>query len=331
MKTSIFQLFSNSYIVIWLFLFLFVASSPAFAVHPLITDDTGTQGKKGFQLEIGYEHDHIDFRWVDKNPQSILAGILEGQSSFGKVLTRDDINMATLTLAYGIIDNLDVVVGIPFLNIKSKESRLFFTGPNQFLTLKSTSTFNGISDISTEFKWKFYEYKVFSLAIKPGIVFPSGDEYETLGNGRFGGYCYLISTLDVTPVVMHVNLGYIRNQNDHSERENIWHASLAFEFWIVKDLLRLVADCSLERNRFKWSNINDVIAVGGIVFSPTENVDLDLGFKWRFAEKGTQNPGSQYALPQGIFTRPDYSFTGGITLRFSGGDEAKSAGKTEKK
>jgi hypothetical protein len=298
---------------------------------PLITDDTGTQGKGGFQLEIGYQHDHIDFRWIDKNPQSILTGTLEGQSNFGRVLNRDDINMATLALTYGIIDNLDVVVGIPFLNIKSKESRLFFAGPLQFLTMKSTSTFSGLSDITTEFKWKFYEYKAISLAIKPGIVFPSGDEYETLGNGRMGGYCYLISTVDLTPVVMHVNLGYIRNENDHSERENIWHASLAFEFWIVKDILRLVADGVLERNRFKWSNINDVTVVGGIVVSPTENVDLDLGFKWRFAEKGTQDPGSRYALPQGIFTRPDYSFTGGVTIRFGGGGyEAKGAGKPEK-
>jgi hypothetical protein len=308
-------------------------SAPAFALHPLITDDTGTQGRGGLQLEFGYEHDHLDFRWLDRNPESILISkLLEGQSNFGKVLTRDDINVTTLTITYGIIDNLDVVVGIPHLNIKSKESRLFYSDANQFLTMKSTTTSSGISDIVTEFKWKFFEYKAVSLGLKPGIIFPSGEEYRGLGNGRLGAYGYFLTTLEITPVVMHVNLGYIRNENSHMEREDIWHGSVAFEIWVVKDFLRLVANCALERNRYKWSNINDVTAVGGIILSPTEDFDIDFGFKWRFSQKGTQSPAAQYTLPQGIFTRPDYSLTGGMTMRFNIHDAIKKIGeKTEKK
>jgi len=312
--------------------FMFFISAPAFALHPLITDDTGTQGKGGLQLEFGYQHDHLDFRWLDRNPESILTSKLEGQSNFGKVLTRDDINMTTLTITYGIIDNLDVAVGIPHLNIKSKESRLYYSDVNQFLTRKSTTTSSGISDIVTEFKWKFFEYKALSLGLKPGITFPSGEEYRGLGNGRLGAYGYFLTTLEITPVVMHVNLGYIRNENGHMEREDIWHGSVAFEFWVVKDFLRLVANCALERNRYKWSNIHDVTAVGGIIVSPTEDFDIDLGFKWRFSQKGTQSPTTQYTLPQGIFTRPDYSFTGGMTMRFNIHDAIKkNSEKTEKK
>ncbi len=321
----------NKYSLIFM-LIISLSSMPAFAVHPLITDDTGTQGKGGLQLEFGYQHDHLDFRWVDRQPESILKSTLEGQSNFGKVLTRDDINVTTVTITYGIIDNLDLVVGIPHLNIKSKESRLFYSEPNQFLTLKSTSTASGISDIVTEFKWKFFEYKALSLGIKPGILFPSGEEYRGLGNGRLGVYGYFLTTIELTPVVIHVNLGYIRNQNAHSEREDIWHASAAFEFWLVKDILRLVANCALERNRFKWSNINDVTAVGGIIVSPTEDIDMDLGFKWRFSQKGTQSPATQYSVPQGIFTRPDYSLVGGLTMRFNIAEAIKRSGeKAEKK
>ncbi len=303
---------------------------PAFALHPLITDDTGTQGKGGVEVEIGFEHDHDDFRWIDMNPESILSSTLSGQSSYGKVFTRDDINMGTLTVAYGIIDNLDVIIGLPYLNVKTKESRLYYTSLLQGMTLKSTSTSSGLSDVNAEIKWKFYEYKVVSLALKPGMIFPLGDAYRGLGAGKFGGYAYFISTVDVAPVVMHLNLGYIRNQNNHLEREDIWHASLAFEFWLVKDYLRLLGNFVLERNRYKWSNINDVTAAGGIVVSPTENCDIDVGFRWRFSPKGTQYPKSDYAVPIGIYTRPDYSILSGITVRF-GGANAGGDKKVEKK
>jgi hypothetical protein len=291
---------------------------PAFALHPLITDDTGTQGKGGVEVEMGFEHDHDDFRWIDSNPESILSSTLTGQSSFGNVLSRDDINIGTLTVAYGIIDNLDVIIGLPYFHVKTKERRLYYTGPMQGLTYKSTSTSSGLSDVNTEFKWKFYEYKVISLALKPGVIFPVGDSYRGLGAGRFGGYAYFISTVDLTPVLIHLNLGYIRNQTNHLEREDIYHASLAFEFWLVKDYLRFVTNCVLERNRYKWSNINDVTAVGGIVVSPTENCDIDVGFRWRFSQKGTQHPGADYSVPIGIYTRADYSILCGITVRFGG-------------
>jgi hypothetical protein len=315
----------------WLVGALITLASPAFALHPLITDDTGTQGKGGVELEIGFEHDHDDFRWIDSNPESILSGMLAGQSNFGNVLSRDDINMGTLTLAYGIIDNLDIVIGLPYLNVKTKERRLYYTGALKSMTIKSTSTSSGLSDVNAEFKWKFYEYKALSLALKPGMLFPVGDAYRGLGAGRFGGYGYFITTVDVTPFVMHLNLGYIRNQNNHQEREDIWHASLGFEFWLVKDYLRLVANAVLERNRYKWSDINDVTAVCGIVVSPTENCDIDVGFRWRFSQKGTQRPGADYTVPIGIYTRPDYSILGGMTVRFGTAPATGEKDKNEKK
>lgn len=47
--------------------FLGMIPIPLYAAHPLITDDTGTQGKGGFQLELttGRGHEHEDGTTVD--------------------------------------------------------------------------------------------------------------------------------------------------------------------------------------------------------------------------------------------------------------------------
>ena len=58
---------------------LLITSSPFFAAHPLITDDTGTQGKGKFQLEVNREYGYDKEEGVTiKTTQShlsVLAGI----------------------------------------------------------------------------------------------------------------------------------------------------------------------------------------------------------------------------------------------------------------
>ncbi len=49
--------------ILWVVLMVIINSGEAFAEHPLITDDTGTQGKGKFQLEIngqyGYDNESV--------------------------------------------------------------------------------------------------------------------------------------------------------------------------------------------------------------------------------------------------------------------------------
>src|SRR3990172_8714082 len=70
-------------------------SSTAFAAHPLITDDTGTQGKGKFQLEVN--------------------GELSRQKNEGdEGTTRESAKEVSTAITYGIIDNLDVALGLPY-------------------------------------------------------------------------------------------------------------------------------------------------------------------------------------------------------------------------
>ncbi len=241
---------------------LLVLYSHTFAMHPLITDDTGTQGKGRFQLEVNGEYGH------DKD-----SGI-----------TTKTIQLAS-TLTYGVIDPLDVILGIPY-----QRNRMEETG--------SVTKRDGISDISLEMKWRFYEKDGLSFALKPGITFPTGDEEKGLGSGRVTYHLFFIGTKEMKPWAFHLNLGYIRNENKLDENENLWHASVASTVEVIKDL-KVVGNIGIESNTERNAAVHPAFILGGLVYSISENFDIDFGVK-------------------GGITKPetDYSFLAGITWRF---------------
>lgn len=193
--------------------------------------------------------------------------------------------MATI-LSYGITDNVDIVFGMPYQWFKVKEDG------------EVTSKEDGISDMSLEIKWRFYEKDGLSLALKPGITLPTGDDDKGLGQGRATYSLFLITTKEIEPVVLHLNLGYVRNENKLDERNDIWHVSLAGETEVVKDL-KVVANIGAERNPDKTSNTHPAFILGGLIYSITENFDIDVGIK-----AGLNKP------------ETDLTFLAGIAWRF---------------
>jgi len=72
---------------------LFIFGTPSgFAYHPLITDDTGTQGKGRFQCELNVEYGYEK----EENIETEEAAL-------------------GMTLTYGVVDNLDIAAGISYL------------------------------------------------------------------------------------------------------------------------------------------------------------------------------------------------------------------------
>lgn len=234
----------------------------SFAYHPLITDDTGTQGKGRFQLEVNGEYGHDREDGVTTNT-----------------------TQTSTTLTYGIIDNVDISLGMPYQYIRTKDA-------------ETTTRHDGISDVSIDLKWRFYEKKGLSLALKPGITLPTGDHERDLGSGRMTYGCFFILTHEMKPFAIHANLGYRRNENKIDERKDIWHASLAGELEVIKGL-KAVANVGVERNTDKLSNTHPAFIIGGLVYSVTENLDIDIGVK------GGLNK-----------TETDITGLAGITLRF---------------
>jgi hypothetical protein len=220
-------------------------SSAAFAAHPLITDDTGTQGRGNYSLEINGE----------------LA-----RSAGGGV--RETASEVTAILSAGVAENVDLVLGVPFQFLRLKESGA------------SVEESNGLADVSLELKWRFYERRGFCLAIKPGITLPTGDEGKGLGNGRASYGATFIASKELKPVMLHLNLGYMRNDiaAADGQRKDILSASLAATTQLT-ETVQLVGNVGAESNGESGNGTWPAFALTGAIWNIRENLDLDLGVK----------------------------------------------------
>lgn len=255
------RLRSKVVLFISLFIIYFSLFTVSYAAHPLITDDTGTQGKGKFQLELNSEFDHED-----------EDGATEDAFEFASILS------------YGLTDSIDVVLGIPYQFIRLKEDG-------------QKDSENGLSDISLELKWRFYEKEGLSFALKPGMTLPTGDTDKGLGAGKIAYSAFFIATKEIQPWAFHLNLGYIRNENKADERKNLWHASVAGEVEVMKDL-KVVGNIGVERNTDRTVDINPAFILGGIVYSLSENFDIDFGVKG-----GLNKPEADYSVLAGFAWR----------------------------
>ncbi len=248
-----------------------ITAGTAFAAHPLITDDTGTQGKGKAQLEFIGEYG------VDKE---------EG-------VTEKSFEAPTVPfLSYGLSDTIDIVFGLPYKAVTIEDA-----------SAGTKDTVRGLTDVSLELKARIYKKNGLSLAVKPGISLPTGDEEKGLGNGKVSYSTFFITTKEAEPWAFHFNVGYIRNEyklqaDEEANRKDIWHVSLASQVEVVKDL-NLVANIGMERNPDKRSNIDPAFLLGGVIYSITESLDLDAGVK-----AGLNKP------------ETDITYLAGVTKRF---------------
>lgn len=249
-------------LLVSLFTFHFSLVAVSYAAHPLISDDTGTQGKGKWQLEVNGEFAHEDEDGATEKSTEVAA-----------------------ILSYGVADTIDIVLGAPYQWIRVKE--------DGSTILKE----NGLSDMSVEMKWRFFEHERFSLALKPGISLPTGDDEKGLGSGKIAYSVFLISTYETELLAIHANLGYIRNENDADERKNLWHASVAAGYGLAEKLT-LVGNIGIERNTDRNINTHPAFILGGLIYSISENFDIDFGVKG-----GLTNPETDYSILAGIAWR----------------------------
>ncbi|OPY79172.1 MAG: hypothetical protein A4E64_00507 [Syntrophorhabdus sp. PtaU1.Bin058] len=241
--------------------------APAFAARPLITDDAGTLGKGGFQVESGIE-------------------VSDHRQDFDDVATKEYGTSWNTTVSYGLTDNIDIVLGLPYEKAKVEEDDV------------TVHDEDGLTDVTLEVKWRFLEKDGFALALKPGLSFPTGNDKKGLGTGRMTYGMVFIATKELEPFAFHLNAGYKRNENRVDERKDIWGADLAGEVEILKSL-KLVANVGMVTNTDRESSTAPAFALGGLIYSITENIDIDLGYK-----RGLNR------------AEADNTYIGGLTIKF---------------
>lgn len=230
------------------FTFLLVVSTASFAARPLVTDDSGTVGKGNVQAEFGIE-------------------MSSAKDTVEDVRIKEKETEASGVVTYGIIDNIDIVAGFPYVWAKVKED-----GETVFKT-------NRLSDISLEAKWRFFEKDGFGLALKPGITLPTGNYKKGFGTGRVTYGLTFIASKEIEPFGFHINAGYNRNENKLEEQKDLWSASFAATYEVLKGL-NIVGNIGIERNADPEIKTAPVFGLVGVNYSINDNITFDAGVKF---------------------------------------------------
>ena len=217
------------------------------AAHPLITEDTGTQGQGHSQLELTSEHATVR------------------QGGVGQ-----QIALTTVAFSYGPVNSVDVILAVPYLRL----------GNSVATAAPGTQ---GPVDPGLDLKWRFYESSQVNLALKPGITFPSGDDTRNLGAGKYTWSTYVTASYATAPWIWHLHLGYVRHNNTFNKRENIWHASAALVRH-VGDTLRFILDTGIDTNTDRSAASDPTFLITGFIYSPHRDVDIDVGYKLESTE-----------------------------------------------
>ena len=214
-------------------------STAAFAGHPLVTEDTAVQGANNVQFELSVD------RAVDRSSR----------------LTSQSVNA---TFTYGVSDALDLAISAPWLRNQLSEN------PGTFQ--------RGVGDASIFVKWRNYQDGKLSLALKPILTLPTGDSAKGLGNDRLYPGMTGVLGWGGDRVSLSANIGYTFNDNKVGDRKDIWSSSL-FAVTVLANRLSGVAELGTYSNSNAASHKNPVFVTVGLVFHPSDKLDLDIGYR----------------------------------------------------
>lgn len=213
------------------------------AAHPLLTEDTGTQGTGRYQFEITHD--------------------LSSDEGAGTKVRSRSINGV---LSVGLAENLDVIITLPHERLRTR-------------TDATQTTMSGYPDMEIAAKWRFYKEGALSFALRPGLGLPTGNEDKDLSTGQVTPSLFGVSTYTSDAWAYHLHIGYTRKfRVSPDEHSHIYHASVAAEYR-ASDRLRLVSDLSIERNPMRSGQPNVGSVVVGLVISLTPNLDFDFGYR----------------------------------------------------
>lgn len=219
----------------------------AVAFQPLITDDTGTQGAGGNQIEVSYG------RTGDNTPG-------------GRTTTHE----VPLVYTRGITDELDLYLGATRLRVNQDAP---------------ASRESGWGNTVIGAKWRFYdnEKSKLSFALRPEVSLAVSDNSEArgLGAGRTSYGLGMLMTQETGFGSLLANLAadrvnYADDTLNAAERRTVYRISVA-PVWDVAENWKLAFDTGAMTNPDRaakdWMGYIQL----GAIYSPGKDLDLALG------------------------------------------------------
>lgn len=238
-----------------------LASAPALAYFPLMTDDTGTQGRGGHQLEFAYIHARDTNNVFDNDGRVVDSPLMMS-------------NTLPITYTYGLTDELDVFVGV----------------------VPQTGPVAGWQNTGIGLKWNMAgdQSHGWSVGVKPSLLFPVSKQQQTngLGNAATNWAVDLIGSYIGQHHELHLNVGYISNRytplaDAEPQRGDLWSISAA-PVLILNPQWKLALDVELATNPAYNSRY---VALGqvAVIYAPIKNVQISLGLLGATAINATDN------------------------------------------
>ena len=208
---------------------------------PLFSDDAVSVEKGSFQTELSFGHSYL---------------------SSHRCLNTE--NETVVCITYGLADKTDIALSLPFLLIRENSD---------------TSQFNvsGFSDLLLESKFVVMKKKNLSVALKPGLLLPTGAHEKKLGCGLFSGSLFGMLTWEGDKIVHTVNMGIIGNRNLCGEAKNIWHLSYAAD-WRLKSKVHWIFNAGMEQCADPAETAPDLIFLPGFYIELPEDILISAGY-----------------------------------------------------
>lgn len=224
----------------------FAVTSSAFAAMPLITDDTGTQGAAGNQLEFSLGEDKT----------KDTAGF-----------TAKSLQRPALTYTRGLTDTLDAYVAATWLKNTSDDP--------------AVADATGSSNTGVGAKWRLFENeRKTSFAVKATYFFPVSEDKQNkgLGDGEASWDGTLILSQELPFGSAHANIGFGKVGVKNDDDEKTTHVSVA-PIFDLGESFKLAVDLGQDSSKPKGgvktkTHYREV----GAIYSPHKDVDLALGY-----------------------------------------------------
>lgn len=239
----------------------FSLSPVAHAFFPFVTDDTGTQGQGGNQLELNYEFvkAHNDELDIDGR---VLGTATETSNSFAGGYT------------YGISDNIDVFVGVA----------------------RQTSPVHGWLNTEIGTKWVFVgdQARGWSAALKPTLILPVTQQMQDqgLGSAKTNLGLSLITSYLTDSHELHLNLDYTGNQYANidasgNQRKALWRVSAA-PVYVLNEQWKVGVDLGLQTNS-DYDSRYQAFGEVGVQYTALDNLQIGLGVLGSTAVNASHN------------------------------------------
>ena len=224
-------------------------TSPSFAYFPFFTNDTGTQGQGGQQLEASYE-------WVYSRNDAV--------DDDGRVLGSASGVLSNLPLTYtvGLTDRIDFSVGLA----------------------RQLTPSGGWQNTELGLEWVFWgdQDAGWSFSINPVLLLPvtTAMQSKELGNAHLNASATAIASYIHPDYEVHINAGYQSNRYATTDvvdlqRVNLWSVSVA-PVLVLNEQWKMGVDVGLQTNPTYDSQYQMSVGLG-ILYSPTKNVAIGIG------------------------------------------------------